>query len=281
MRLTKAGCDTPRLDAELLLACALAKDRTWLYVYPQATIDQEPLKNFFDFIARREQREPVAYITGYKEFFGLQFQINPYVLIPRPETELLVETALHILDLKSKTQTQTSKVNIVDVGTGSGCIAVALARHLPRANLFAIDASVEALHLAQQNADRHQVAGRITFLSGDLLECLPPAHAVDFIVSNPPYVSRPELTDDVLILPEVRRYEPWLALDGGEDGLDVIRRLIPQAKERLIPGGALLVEIGSGQGQAASQLSRTHFPRAEIQIKTDLAGLDRLLVVRS
>ncbi len=150
-----------------------------------------------------------------------------------------------------------SQFTIIDVGTGSGCIAVALAKHLPDACVFAVDASPEALLLARRNAERNEMADRITFLPGDLLEPLP--EPVNLIVSNPPYVSRSELA---AAMPEVSRYEPRLALDGGEDGLDVIRLLLPQAREKLKPGGALLVEIGSTQGPAVVQLAQVHFPGA-------------------
>ena len=271
LRLTKAGCDTPSLDAELLLAHSLTKDRTWLHTYPKKTVVPDQLSVFLDLVRRREQREPVAYLIGHKEFFGLQFQVNQHVLIPRPETELLVETAFQIFD-------SNSKIDIVDVGTGSGCIAVALARHLPRARLLAIDVSSQALYLGQQNARRHHLADRITFLSGAVLE--PLAGSVDLIVSNPPYVSHLELAAGS-ISPEVSRYEPRFALDGGNDGLDVIRQLLPQAKEKLNAGGVLLIEIGSTQGQAVRQLAKNHFPQAGIEIKKDLAGLDRLLVVKT
>ncbi len=286
-RLSTAGCDTPRLDAEVLLAHSLGRERTWLYLHLSDLLDENQIKQFEELLRRREQREPVAYLVGHKEFFGLEFQVNPHVLIPRPETELLVETALEIYDLRftiydSETMPASSQFNIhnsqftiADVGTGSGCIAVALAKHLSDALIIAIDTSPEALRLAWQNAERHAVADRITFLSGDLLD--PVVEPVDLIVSNPPYVSQPELA---AAMPEVSKYEPRLALDGGQDGLEVIRRLLLQAREKLAPDGSLLVEIGSEQGQAVLKLAQFHFPEASTQVKKDLAGLDRLLVVK-
>ena len=293
-RLAAAGCDTPRLDAELLLAHRLGQERTWLYLHLSDPLDENQANKFEALLHRREQREPVAYIIGRKEFFGLEFEVNPQVLIPRPETELLIETALQIYDLRfthrgplapiydlnlnpnlnSQFTIHNSQFTIADIGTGSGCIAIALAKNLPSASILAIDASPEALQLARRNAERHEAAGRIIFRQGDLLASL--AEPVDLIVSNPPYVSRPELA---VAMPEVRQYEPRQALDGGEDGLELIRRLLPQAKEKLNPDGHLLVEIGSTQGQAVTQLAKIHFPQANIQIKKDLAGLDRLLVV--
>lgn len=273
-RLSTAGCDTPRLDAEVLLAHCLGRDRTWLYLHLSDPLEEHQLKQFETLLRRREQREPVAYIVGHEEFFGLEFQVNSYVLIPRPETELLVETAIQWSTVNNQLSIVNDKFTIVDVGTGSGCIAVALAKHVPAASIVAVDASPEAMHLARLNAERH--AARITFLSGDLLD--PVEERVDLIVSNPPYVSRSDLA---AAMPEVSGYEPRLALDGGEDGLDVIRQLLSQAGEKLKPAGVLLVEIGSTQGPAVLQLAQTHFPGADIEVKKDLAGLDRLLVVET
>ncbi len=281
-RLTSAECETPRLDAEVLLAHVLDRDRTWLYTHPQIPLEPDQLDRFETLLHRREQREPVAYLTGRKEFFGLEFEVNPHVLIPRPETELLVETALRIYDLRFtiydlnlKSKIVNRKSKIVDVGTGSGCISIALAKHLPEATVTAIDLSPQALGLAQQNARRHGVADRIIFLLGDLLQ--PLAEPVDFIVSNPPYVSRPDLA---MADPEVGRYEPRLALDGGGDGLEVVKRLLFEAASKLKPGGSLLVEIGSSQGQIVSQIAKKYFSYADIRLAQDLAGLDRLLVVQ-
>jgi release factor glutamine methyltransferase len=294
-RLTTAGCDTPRLDAEVLLAHVLGQDRTWLFMVPHHLLTGEQQHRFEELLSRREQREPVAYLIGHKEFFGLDFLVDRRVLIPRPETELLVETALRIYDLRPvparvftiydskpsiqipKPKIQNRKSKIVDVGAGSGCIAIALAKYLPQASLLAIDASAEALQLARQNASRHNVAERITFLQGSLLE--PLAQPVDLIVSNPPYVSCAEL-GSAAVSPEVKLHEPGLALAGGEDGLDVIRQLLLQARHKLNPGGSLLVEIGAGQGAIVSQLARQNFPNAQIELKKDLAGLDRLLALK-
>ncbi len=285
--LTAAGCDTPRLDAEVLLAHSLDRERTWLYLHFSNPLNENQVNNFEALLRRREQREPVAYIVGCKAFFGLDFEVNPHVLIPRPETELLVETALEIYDLRftiydfnttsdnSQFTIHNSQFTIADVGTGSGCIAVSLAKHLPTVSIFALDTSSAALSLARRNAEKHGVAASITFLSSDLLKGL--TEPVDLIVSNPPYVSRAEVA---AAMPEVSRYEPRLALAGGEDGLDVIRLLLPQAREKLKPGGVLLVEIGSNQGPAVIQLAQTHFPDATVEVKKDLARLDRLLVVK-
>lgn len=276
-RLTAAGCDTPRLDAEVLLVHSLGRERTWLYLHFSDPLDENQVNNFEALLRRREQREPVAYIVGNKAFFGLEFEVfHSYVLIPRPETELLVETALQIAIQRSQVSAHKSVISIADVGTGSGCIAIALAKHLPNVSIIATDVSSHALRLAWGNAGEHHVKDKVRFAMGNLLE--PVTGPVDLIVSNPPYVSRSELA---AAMPEVNRYEPRLALDGGEDGLDVIRVLLPQAREKLKPGGALLVEIGSTQGPAVMQLAQTHFPDAAVEVKKDLAGLDRLLVVKT
>ena len=267
-QLTAAGCDTPKLDAELLLAHALGQERTWLYLYPTAPLPPAVADCFADYLARRIRREPVAYIVGHQEFFGLDFLVSPAVLIPRPETELLIETALGRIPPPR---------TVIDVGTGSGCIAVTLARQWPQARLTAIDISPAALERARQNAARHQVSDQLDFLPGNLLASV--TAPAEMIVSNPPYVSRPYLQAEST-MPEVRLYEPRLALDGGPAGLDLIGTLLAQAVTRLQPGGWLLVEIGFDQGAAVAALAQTHFPCAKIEIKPDLAGLDRLLVVK-
>jgi release factor glutamine methyltransferase len=269
-QLTRAGCDTPVLDAEVLLAHALGQSRTWLYTYPHAGLSPEQSKYFADMLARRLQREPVAYITGHKEFFALDFEVNRHTLIPRPETELLVETALTLAR-------PNPTLTIVDVGAGSGCLAVTLAHHLSQARLLAVDISADALAVARRNAHRHGAANRISFFLGDLLA--PVSAPVDMIVSNPPYVSQAALTGPAAA-PEVSRWEPRLALAAGRDGLAVIRRLLPQAAAGLKPGGALLVEIGFDQGPAVHAMAARHFPAAAISIQPDLAGLPRLLVVK-
>lgn len=264
-QLAQTGCDTPRLDAELLLAHILNRSRTWLYTYPATRLEKSQLNRFQRLLERRAGREPVAYITGSKPFFGLDFAVTPASLIPRPETELLIETAL---------ARPAPPSTVADIGTGSGCIAVALARHWPRTRLLAVDICPKALTVARQNAIRHGVADRITFVRGDLLA--PLSQPLDLIVSNPPYISRTELAE---LAPEVARYEPRLALDGGTDGLALIRLLLAQARTRLGPAGSLLVELGAAQGEAVYRLARQTFPEADCQIKQDLAGRDRLLAV--
>jgi release factor glutamine methyltransferase len=266
-RLAVAGCPTPRLDAEILLATVLDQEREWLYTHPEKGLTPDQLEQFLTWLNRRERREPVAYLTGHKEFFGLDFKVNHHVLIPRPETELLVETVIQKITKYPRRQSFA----IADIGTGSGCIAIALAKHLPPAKVWAVDISPQALTVAQHNARQHQVTEQITFVAGDLLA--PLDGSFDFIISNPPYVSDGELATT---MPEVQHYEPAQALAAGPDGLAIIRRLLAQTSEKLKPGGSLIFEIGAGQGQVVVKLAGTHF--FQVRLGQDLAGLDRIVV---
>jgi release factor glutamine methyltransferase len=270
--LAGAGCDTPRLDAEVLLAHALNRDRGWLYAHPEQILSSHQLSVYQSLVSCRAKREPVAYLTGHKEFFGLEFTVTRDVLIPRPETERLVELALEWMAATS------SPPIIADVGTGSGAIAVTLAVHLPQAQVIATDTSAAALVIAQRNATRHGVADRVGYVQGDLLAPLARRWRYSyFIAANPPYLSQAELA---AAPPEVAHWEPHAALDGGPDGLSVIRRLLIMAADRLHPGGALLVEIGAGQGAEVLKLAQRHFPQAMVEIARDYAERDRLLAVR-
>jgi release factor glutamine methyltransferase len=268
--LSAAGCDAPRLDAEVLLAHVLEQDRAWLYAHPEYVLAPDQLGDYRTLIARRAKREPVAYLTGHKEFFGLDFAVTRGVLIPRPETERLVEIALQILE----TGVRSEATAIADVGTGSGAIAIALATHVPTAHVIATDVSATALTIARHNAIRHGVAGRVECLQGDLL--VPLKGPFHLIVANLPYLSQADLA---AAPPEVARWEPCLALEGGPDGLAAIRRLLATAASRLHPAGALLAEIGAGQGAGVFALADQYFPRATVEIAQDYAGLDRVLVV--
>jgi release factor glutamine methyltransferase len=255
--------ETPRLEAEVLLAHVTGLTRTALLAHPERPLTADDLARYQDLLNRRRAGVPLPYLTGRVEFFGLEFIATPAVLIPRPETERLVERALardpHI---------------VVDVGTGSGCVAIALAVRLPRAHIYATDLSRAALRVAAENARRHRVADRIHFLQADLASSL--SGPVDLVVSNPPYVAEEEWAS----LPEsVREYEPRLALDGGPGGLREVQRLLADAARLLRSGGALLVEIGAGQGPDVAALAYAAFPRADIRILPDLAGRDRILEV--
>jgi release factor glutamine methyltransferase len=263
-QLRAQGVETPRLDAELLLVHVLDVNRAALFTWPDRRLTPKELTHFRDLAARRAAREPLAYVVGHREFFGLDFMVDSRVLIPRPETELLVE---HVLRLA---QNRPSALRIADVGAGSGAIVVTLAVRLPRAVLYALDDSPAALALTAENARRHGVADRITCLQGDLLASLPVP--VDLITANLPYVTTEELRH---LVPEIRDYEPGAALDGGPDGLDLMATAAPC----LQPGGAILLEIGANQGAAVTSLAHEHFPQAGVQVFQDYAGLDRLVIM--
>lgn len=264
------GVDSPRLDADLLLAHVLGVNRAAVLARPERVLTPKELTRFRALVARRGQREPLAYIVGHREFYGLEFAVGPHVLVPRPETELLVETALGIV------RGREGPFQIADVGTGSGAVAVTLAHHLPSAMVYALDASADALEVASLNAHRHGVSDRVRCLLGDLLKPLP--GSVSLITANLPYVTSEEWQG---LAPEIRLYEPRTALDGGPDGLDHIRSLLDSAGSHLHRGGSLLLEIGASQGAAVSALARDSFPRARIDLRQDYAGLDRLVMVET
>ncbi|HYK38307.1 peptide chain release factor N(5)-glutamine methyltransferase [Alloacidobacterium sp.] len=226
----------PRRDAELLLLNVIKRDRAFLLTHPGTQLTPEQAMQYAEWLQRRTAHEPIQYILGEQEFFGLTFAVTPDVLIPRPETEHLVEGLLARVP-------HDQPLQIVDVGTGSGAIAVALAHSLQLAQLTALDISDSALAVAQRNAKTHQVAGRMRFLKSDLLDAVAGEH-FDAVVSNPPYVAE---ADRESLEPQVRDYEPAVALFGGATGFDVYERLIPQARKSLKPGGWLLMEMGLGQ----------------------------------
>lgn len=267
--------DAPILEAEVLLAHVMQTARTSLLAHPERVVAASQLSEYRRLIRRRASGYPLPYLTGRTEFYGLDFEVTPEVLIPRPETETLVDLALAYRPR-----------NIVDVGTGCGCIAVSLAVHLPAAIVYAVEISPPALAVARRNVERHGVSRRVRLLVGDVLT--PRPGPVDLIVSNPPYIP----TSQCASLPaSVRDHEPRLALDGGGDGLEIIRRLLAQAPAVLPhpernprgegrPEGRMLIEIGADQGKAASRLARAFFRQATIRIHPDLAGRDRVLEVQ-
>lgn len=279
LRLLEKRLSLPPREAALLLAHVLGESREWVLAHPEAELTPEQSGRFAKLIEQAERGTPLPYLLGQWEFFGLNFKITPDVLIPRPETELLVEKALGKIPNpkipKSQAQpakgTRTPNPKIVDVGTGSGIIAVTLAVKLPHVSIIAADVSAAALEVARANATIHGVAERVKFIHGDLLEG---AGQVNLICANLPYISTAELE----VLP-VAKHEPALALDGGPDGLRVIERLLATAGDHLLPGGALLAEIGATQGQVAMALARKYFLSARLEVHKDLAGLDRLLEI--
>ncbi len=256
--LTAAGCETPRLDAELLLAASMGVDRAAIVADPERPIEPVAARLFMDFAARRREREPVAYILGSKAFRSIQLAVDPRVLIPRPETEHLVEA---VLDLPRGAR-------VCDVGTGSGAIALALKSERPDLAVVATDASAEALEVARANAER--LGLELEFHHGDLLADV--AGPLDAVVSNPPYVE-----DDAELAPEIVRYEPALALRAGPDGLDVIRRLLPAAGAT--SAATVALEIGAGQASAVSALM-VEAGFGDVSVVRDLAGIERVLVGR-
>ncbi len=236
---TLAPSPTARRDAELLLLAVTGLDRVALLTYPERHLTDPQLASYRAAVARRAQHEPIQYITGVQEFYGRRFQVTPAVLIPRPETEHLVEVVLALTP---------APLRLLDVGTGSGILAITLALELSSASVIAVDISPAALALAKQNATALQAHGSIRFLHSDLLRAVA-GERFDCIVSNPPYVPAGER-----LAPEVGEYEPSLALYAGQDGLTVYRRLIPEAAAALMPGGHLLLEIGHGQRDAVQHL---------------------------
>jgi release factor glutamine methyltransferase len=257
-----------RLEAEILLAHLLKIERTGLYVNSTRKLPDNQALAYSELVRRRLNHEPTAYITGHKEFFGLDFQVNPTTLIPRPDTELLVEKAIELA------KTFPLPCLIADVGTGCGAIAIALATHLPGARIYATDISAAALEVARNNCQRYNLEDRITLLQGNLLEPLPtPVH---LIVANLPYIRESELAE---IMPEISKFEPRLALSGGEDGLQIIKKLISQVPVKLIAGGTVLLEIGYDQGTEVSSIVNQYLPGARVSIMPDLSGVERVAII--
>jgi release factor glutamine methyltransferase len=292
-RLRAASVPSHTLSAELLLMHALGRDRAWLYAHPEEPLDAVTAEKYFALIARRAAGEPTQYLTGKQEFWGLEFEVTPAVLIPRPETEHVIEVALERLGARGikidmKTGVPSPLLRIADVGAGSGCIAVALASELPHAEIFATDISAAALDVARRNALRHGVTDRVRFLEGDLLAALLPsaessrhasAHAkaetqFDLIASNPPYVARDEA--DTLAR-EVRDHEPHAALFGGASGVKIYARLIEQAGSLLRQGGILVLELGYNSADHVRAMLTAERRWVNISVTNDLAGIPRVL----
>jgi release factor glutamine methyltransferase len=293
------GADTPShtLATELLLMHALGRDRAWMYAHVEEPLDDAKYEQFFTLIARRAAGEPTQYLTGKQEFWGLEFEVTPAVLIPRPETEHVLEVALARLGergikIHMDTGAPREKLCVADVGTGSGCLAVALAYELPHADVYATDISAPALEVARRNAARHGVADRVHFLQCDLLDTLQYTNPVvagqrsavpasepheprfDLIVSNPPYVA---LDDAPQLQREVRDYEPHRALFGGRTGVEIYGRLIEQAGELLRDRSILVLELGHDSAEYVRGIFEEHSGWTKVSITMDLAGIPRVL----
>jgi len=297
-RLTAARVGSPRMNAELLLMFVLGCDRAYLFSHPERDLTPDEHTRYDEAIAQRATGIPAQYITGHQEFWGLDFIVSPAVLIPRPETEHVIETVLglgiastlssrpqHSLplaegnaewrDLASRgaPHTASTPLRLIDVGTGSGCIAIALAKELPGAEIHAVDISPAALEIARANAARHQFDARIMFRQGDLLAGFPPSH-FDLVVSNPPYVGESE-ADQVQL--EVRKFEPRNAVFAGHTGLEVIARLVPQAAEALKPGRWLVLEIS---GNIVDGVKRLLQGWKQVHSVNDLQGIPRVVAAQ-
>ena len=270
---------SPELNAELILMHAIGRDKAWIYAHPEQELGGSEQQQFSSLLARRASGVPLQHLTGRQEFWGLEFEVTPDVLIPRPETEHVIDAALAVLRVTESADAPRRRENfqIADVGTGSGCIAIALAKELPAARIIATDISAAALKVARRNAERHQVAPRIDFeecnLMGALLHQSP---LLDLVVSNPPYIGRHEAAT---LQREVREHEPELALYGGATGTELYAPLIEQAAKLLKPGGALVLELGHNSGEDVRRLL-TVGQWCGVELTSDLAGIPRVISAR-
>jgi release factor glutamine methyltransferase len=268
--LKQHGSESPRLDAEILLAHARGCQRIQLYTQYDAPLEPEERATMRDLVRRRATLEPVAYLVGFREFFGLDFEVETGVLIPRPDTESLVVTALEILN-------ELPASNVLDVCTGTGCVPVAIAANCETATLTAIELDDHVYQIAQRNIKKHDLANRISLLQGDLFTPLSSDASFDVITANPPYVTDEEMDT---LQPDVRLHEPQLALRGGADGLDIVRRLIAESSSWLNDNGALLLEIGDQQSGAVMELFADANKYEPAQIVKDLGGHSRVVWAR-
>lgn len=267
-----SSIDTPQLDAEVLLCYLLNIERIQLHIYPEREIAQEICQKFWEVVEKRKKQVPVQYLTNRQEFMGLDFYVDQRVLIPRGDTEILVEEVLRLY----RQGLYSENVKLLDLGTGSGAIGLSLAKLIDRSQVTLVDISADALEVAQINADLIGVSNKVEFYHGDLFEALKGDRAhmnFHFVLSNPPYISRRVIET---LSPQVKEYEPYNALDGGEDGLDFYRKIVERAMEFILPGGWLVVEIGFDQGPAVKELLEARGFHA-VEIIRDLAGLDRVV----
>jgi release factor glutamine methyltransferase len=267
--LTSRDVGSPRMNAEMLLMFTVGCDRAHIYAHPERQLTDDEESRYTDVINERARGVPAQYIVGHQEFWGLDFIVNPSVLIPRPETEHLIETVLEL----SKTYSAPSQLKMIDVGTGSGAIALALAKEFPAAEVHACDISPDALEVARANAARLGF-DRVQFHQSDVLADISRDASFDFVVSNPPYVA---VSEEDKVQDVVKKFEPRVAVFAGTHGLDIIRRLIPQSHEALRPGGWLLMEVGYSMSEAVMQLL---YGWNEVHAVPDLQGIPRVIVAR-
>jgi release factor glutamine methyltransferase len=260
------GIESPRLDAELLLARALGVTRIQLIVDAKRPLDAGELARVRELVRRRRTREPIAYILGEREFYGRVFRVDARVLVPRPDTEALVDVALE------RTRAISMSMRALDVCTGSGCVAISLARERPTSAVFGCDVSDDALAVARENALRLG-AYNVAWRRGDLFAAVDPATRFDLVTANPPYIAAGEVA---ALPPDVGRFEPHLALEGGDDGLTVVRRIVAEAGEHLAPGGILATEVGAGQATLVSALFERH-GYGEIDVRRDYGRIERVV----
>lgn len=258
---------TARLDAELLVGHALSIDRVALYMDLDRPLKEAELTAIRELVARRRKKEPVAYILGSREFYGRDFETTPAVLIPRPDTETLIERALQVVSADDEGR-------LLDLCTGSGCIGITLAAERPRLRVDLTDVSSEALAVARRNAERNEIVDGIAFYEGDLFAALPERVEYRLIVANPPYIA---VDDASAIEPDVAAHEPHLALFAGGDGLDIVRRIVKDAASWLADDGVLLMEIGAGQSEAVIDLLKHANAYKDLALYKDLAGIDRVV----
>jgi len=270
----RAGTESPELTADILIGFVIERDRVFVLSHPEYPLDDDSRARIDALTARRARGEPLQYLTGEREFYGRAFHVTPDVLIPRPETEFLVETAIDII-LKNRNMFP-SKIRFADVGTGSGCIAVSLLCEMPDAFCCATDCSFSALSVAGENARRHGVTDRMARICSDLLTCVAPRECFNLILSNPPYIA--EMDYNSLSI-DVREFEPALALFGGGDGFEIYCRLIPASFERLSDGGFLILESGAGQAGDVKRLTDEAGFLTETVVK-DLQGIPRCIAAR-
>ena len=260
--------DSASLDAQVILAHTLAKKRAWVLAHPEKTLSAQQEAVLQAAVKRLTMGEPLPYVLGQWEFYGLTFSVSPVALIPRPETELLVEIALNWL------YSNPEKRQAIDVGTGTGCIAVALTANIRDLEILACDISLSALKLARENARHHQISDRINFIQSDLLPSI--TRQIHVICANLPYIPTPRLKSL-----QVAKNEPRLALDGGLNGLRLIKGVLSKSKEVLFPGGLILLEIDETHGEQVISIAEEHFPKADVRVIPDLAGRDRILQVQT